>query len=323
MAKLDSHAKDGQPANMRRLLNYFTIDLFGLLLYSCRLGCIDRGDDMLDAERPDGSLYKVPFIDSLLQVTVVNTLLAFAPSIVPYVKPVVNQHPWKQAGTNWENIVFHNTKKRLNNVDLQEPDLFDCLLTNSRGEKLNPSMGELVAECSSMMNAGTETTTAAMTNTVYLLYTHPAVLNKLRTELDAAFPGNRMPSSFGLPRIVPSGGRVIAGKFVPGGAVVSVPTYSLLRDETVFDSATEYNPDRWMTDDADLKARMNKNHLPFSTGPRACIGRNIAYFEQIVVIATLAKYYDCTVPEGFQLKTEERFNSNPGDLFVDVRRRVT
>lgn len=346
MAKMDLHAKNGQQVNMRRLLNYFTIDLFGLLLYSRQLGCLGRGDDMLDAERPDGTIYKVPFIDSLLQVTVVNTLLAFSPSVVPYVKAIVSQHPWKQAGTNWENVVFHNTKKRLSNTDLEKEDLFDRLLTNSRGEKLNFSTGELVAECSSMMNAGTETTTAAMTNTVYLLYTHPAVLKKLRAELDTTFPGSQMPSyeaaarlpylracieeslrvrpasSFGLPRIVPQGGRVIAGKFVPGGVVVSVPTYSLLRDESVFSHATQYDPDRWMTDDADLKTRMNKNHLPFSTGPRACIGRNIAYFEQIVVIATLAKFYDCIIPEGFQLKTEERFNSNAGDLFINIQLRI-
>ncbi|KAM0545794.1 hypothetical protein ACHAPJ_011218 [Fusarium lateritium] len=343
---LDSHIKSGKQANMRRLLNYLTIDLFGQLLYSRRFGCLDRGDDMLDAELPDGTLYKVPFIDSLLKVTVINTLLAMAPSIVPYVKPIVNQHPWKKLGSDWENVVIHNTKKRINSQDLEEADLFDWLLTNNRGEKLNLSMGDLVAECSAMMNAGTETTTAAMTNTVFLLYTHPNVLTKLRLEIDAAFPGTRQPcygtasqltylracieeslrvrpaSSFGLPRIVPPGGRVIAGKFVPGGAVVSVPTYSLLCDEAVFDRATEYSPDRWMTDDAELKARMNNNHLPSSTGPRACIGRNIAYFEQIVVIATLVKFYDFVVPEGFELETQERFNSNPGEFFVDVRHRI-
>jgi benzoate 4-monooxygenase len=29
-----------------------------------------------------------------------------------------------------------------------------------------------------MMNAGTDTTTAALTNTIYLLYKHPKVLSK-------------------------------------------------------------------------------------------------------------------------------------------------
>lgn len=66
---------------------------------------------------------------------------------------------------------------------------------------------------------------------------------------------------------------------------------------------------------------MMNNHIPFSTGPRACIGRNISYFEQAVVIATIVKLYDGDIDEGFQLETQERFNSNPGDLPMAMRRR--
>ena len=79
MNKLDSHENQNQEVNMRRLLNYFTIDLFGLLLYSRSLGCIERGDDILDAERPNGTLYKACFIDSLLQVTCCQHSSCFCP----------------------------------------------------------------------------------------------------------------------------------------------------------------------------------------------------------------------------------------------------
>lgn len=343
-SQLNKHAAAGTKVNMRMMLNYFTVDLFGKLLYGHKLGCLDREDDLLDAENPDGSLYKVPFVQSLLDATIINTFLAFSPKFLPVTKPLVSSHAYKKAGKDWENIIYHNTKKRLNNPDAGD-DLFQKLLQDSKGQEQNLPFGTLIAECSAMMNAGTETTTAAMTNTVFLLYTHPQVLAKLRTEIDAAMPENTIPcydsasklpylracieealrvrpaSSFGLPRIVPEGGRHIAGQFVPGGVTVSVPTYSLLRDESVFDRAIEYVPDRWMTEDPEKKRAMMNNHLPFSTGPRACIGRNIAYFEQIVVIATLVKFYDCIVPEGFQLETQERFNSNPGPLVVELAHR--
>src|SRR5699024_5609291 len=148
--------------------------------------------------------------------------------------------------------------------------------------------GEIVAECSAMMNAGTETTTAAMTNTIFLLFTHAEVLAQLREELDKAFPGDEIPtyeaasklpylracieeslrvrpaSSMGLPRIVRPGGRVIAGQFIAEGVMVSVPTYSLLRNEKVFTDATRYQPDRWMTEDQEKKKEMMNSHLPFS-----------------------------------------------------------
>ncbi|VUC22947.1 unnamed protein product [Clonostachys rosea] len=343
MEQIDSHSKSGTKIDMRLFLNYFTIDLFGRLLYGHELGCLARGNDLLDAEAQNGAVYKVPFIQSLLDATIVNTVMSLMPSLLPITKPLFKNHPYKKKGTDWENIIYHNTKKRLNAPD--QDDLFRRLLKDSKGQATNLGIGELIAECSAMMNAGTETTTAALTNTVFLLYTHPRVLEKLRVEIDAAMPGRARPtyeeasklpylracieeslrvrpaSSFGLPRIVPQGGRVIAGKFVEGGVTVSVPTYSLLRQEDVFENPTEYIPDRWMTADKEKKALMMQNHLPFSTGPRACIGRNIAYFEQILVIATLVKFYDFKIPPGFELETQERFNSNAGNLLVGAEKR--
>jgi cytochrome P450 len=165
-----------------------------------------------------------------------------------------------------------------------------------------------------MMNAGTDTTTAALTNTTYLLYKHPHVLQKLREELENATSSCDVPSyetvtnlpflracieeplclrpasSMGLPRVVRKGGRTIAGEFMPTGVTVSVPTYTLLRNADAFENATAYDPDRW-TSTGDKK-KMSKAHLPFSTGPRACIGRNIAYFEQLLVIPTLVRLFD-------------------------------
>jgi cytochrome P450 len=343
--QLDSHAASGQTVNVRRYLNFFTIDFFGKLLYGAEFGCLERGDDQLCSETKAGHFKKTPFIDSLLHVTVLNTALAFDPWLLPLTSRITKFHPFRKAGRDWEGVVYHNTKKRLAQPSDTE-DLFTKLLRDSKGQDLNLSEGEMIAECSTMMNAGTETTTAALTNTIFLLYKHPQALSKLRMEIDTAFPSDRMPdyegasrlpylracieeslrvrppSSFGLPRIVPEGGRKIAGQFVPAGVTVSVPTYSLLRDKNAFVSPEEYIPDRWLTNDPEEKRKMNTNHLPFSTGPRACIGRNIAYFEQIVLIATLVKHYDFEMAPDFELETLERFNSNPGEFPVMCKRRV-
>lgn len=344
VSAIDRFVASGERMNMRLYLNYFTIDLFGRILYSKWMGCLDRGNDLVDAETRDGVVYKTPFIKSLLDATVLNTVLAMEPWLLPLTKAISKNHPYKKAGNDFDNIIYHHTKERFQQ-GADKDDLFTRLLQDSKGKALDLPMGEVAAECSSMMNAGTETTTAAMTNTVYLLYSHPEVLAKLRTELDSVFPEDglasydavatlpylracieeslrvRPASSMGLPRIVPTGGRVIAGEYIPEGVTVSVPTYSLLRDESVFERANEYIPERWLTGDSEKKQAMLKTHLPFSTGPRACIGRNIAYFEQTLVIATLVRFFDVEIPKGFELETQERFNSNPGDLFVHCKRR--
>ena len=112
---------------------------------------------------------------------------------------------------------------------------------------------------------------------------------------------------------------MIAGKFVSEDVTVSVPTYTLLRDPEAFDRPEEFNPERWLTGD---KEKMSKAHLPFSTGPRACIGRNIAYFEQLLVMASLFKGYDFDFETAdFELKTLERFNGNPDELVLTCYKR--
>lgn len=41
-------------------------------------------------------------------------------------------------------------------------------------------------------------------------------------------------SSIGLPRIVPEGGLVVSGRFFPEGSILSVPSYTIHRDESVW-----------------------------------------------------------------------------------------
>lgn len=342
VTQIDKFAAEGNTINMRRYLNYFTIDLFSRLLYSESLGCLERGNDIVNAETPDGKVYSAPFIKSLHDSTIINTVLGMEAPLLPVTKKLLSWHPYKKAGADYENIISYNTAKRLRDADAED-DIFSKLLTNNKGERLDLPAGEVLAESSVMMNAGTDTTTAALTNTIFLLYKHPKVLEKLRQELDNATGTADIPayecvanlpylracieeslrlrpaSSMGLPRVVPKGGRTIAGKFVDEDVTVSVPTYTLLRDSEAFESPSEFNPDRWISGN---KARMSKAHLPFSTGPRACIGRNIAYYEQILVIATLVRIFDFDFTSNdFELETLERFNSNPGELVLSCRRR--
>jgi benzoate 4-monooxygenase len=334
----------GQEISIRRYLNYFTIDLFSELLYGHTLGCLERGNDMVDAETPEGKIYKVPFVKSLHDATIINTVLGMEAPLLPVTKQLFSWHPYKKAGADYDNIIYHNTKRRFRDSDT-ENDIFSKLMKSNKGEDLNLSAGEVLAECSVMMNAGTDTTTAALTNSIYLIYKNPLVLVKLREELDGATGTGEVPSyeelaqlpylracieeslrvrpasSMGLPRVVPKEGRWIAGKFIEGDVTVSVPTYTLLRDPTAFDNPATFDPERWIS--SGDKEKMSKAHFPFSTGPRACIGRNIAYFEQLLVIGTLVLLFDFEFAhKDFELETIERFNSNPGELKLICRRRL-
>jgi benzoate 4-monooxygenase len=73
-------------------------------------------------------------------------------------------------------------------------------------------------------------------------------------------------SALGLPRVVPEGGLTVLGQFFPEGTVLSVPSYSIHRDTTVWGEDVEaYRPERWFERDA---ATIQKTFNPFSLGPR-------------------------------------------------------
>jgi cytochrome P450 len=160
--------------------------------------------------------------------------------LLPLTRKLFAWHPYKKAGADYDNIIYHSTIKRLSNPSPPvADDILSKLIMNNKGDPVGLCTRELLAECSVMMNAGTDTTTATLTNTLYLPTKHPVVFSKLRAELSAAVPEDvivpsydtlsklpylrpcieeslrlRPASSFGLPRLVPKGGRMIAGHFI-------------------------------------------------------------------------------------------------------------
>ena len=65
--------------------------------------------------------------------------------------------------------------------------------------------------------------------------------------------------------------------------------------------------------------------IPFSTGPRACVGRNVAEMELKMITATVALGFDFELEEGQRargLETREGFLRKPVGCGVRVRKRV-
>lgn len=92
-------------------------------------------------------------------------------------------------------------------------------------------------------------------------------------------------SALGLPRIVPPGGLTIEGQHFVEGMILSVPSFTIHRDPEVWGvDVEEYRPERWFEQDS---AEIQKTFNPFSFGPRACVGRNLATLELQIIVASL------------------------------------
>ncbi|KXS94371.1 hypothetical protein AC578_2517 [Pseudocercospora eumusae] len=335
--------KAGEAVNMKDYLNYFTIDVLSELVWGKSMHCIRRRTDMVDIGLIGGKPSRAPFISSVYQMQLINTMVGFNSSLTLRLKKWLTRfHPYRKGAVDFDRIISHWTNMRQES-DEPHPDLFGKLISTSKGEPTGLTQAELLTEVNLLMSAGTDTSTAALENTVFFLCKHPKIQDRLRKELDDAMeePGIpswrtvsnipylravideslrlRAASRIGLPRIVPPGGRVIAGQYIPGDVTVSVPIYTVHLDREYFEEPEKFNPDRWITGD---KVKMNKAYMPFSIGPRACIGRNIALFEQLILIGALVSSFELRLAdETLELRCLERFNACSDDLFVFSRRR--
>lgn len=150
----------------------------------------------------------------------------------------------------------------------------------------------------------------------YYLARHPQVQQKLQKELDNALANDDEPASnwetvkrlpyleavineslrihstsaIGLPRLVPEGGLHVCGKFFPEGTVLSVPSYTIHRNKEVWgDDAESFRPERWFEMNP---TAIQKTFNPFSFGPRACVGRNLASMELLIIISSILRRYE-------------------------------
>lgn len=141
-------------------------------------------------------------------------------------------------------------------------------------------------------------------------------------------------SALGLPRVVPEGGLTILGQYFPPGTVLSVPSYTIHRDTTVWGEDTEtYRPERWFERDP---ASIQKTFNPFSTGPRcadwlikdvapqvfiyvysfcrACVGRNLAFLELQIIVASLLRRYDYVLENPEELvRLGQKYTTRPSN----------
>ncbi|KAJ7211196.1 cytochrome P450, partial [Mycena pura] len=76
-------------------------------------------------------------------------------------------------------------------------------------------------------------------------------------------------------------GLSVDGNAFPPGTVLSVPSFTIHRDLNVWGPDVE----------EDRKELMAKTFDPFSVGPRACVGRNLATLELQIIIASILRRF--------------------------------
>ena len=124
-------------------------------------------------------------------------------------------------------------------------------------------------------------------------------------------------SSLGLPRVVVGEGVTVHGHFFPPGTVLSVPSYTIHHSKAIWgEDADSFRPERWNN----ITEEQKNAFIPFSYGPRACVGRNVAEMELALIGATIFKNFEFECRQT-ELPTREGFLRKPLYLMVGMRRR--
>lgn len=165
---------------------------------------------------------------------------------------------------------------------------------------------ELRDQVLTMLMAGHETTAKALTWTIFLLDRHPEFRDRLQAELKHVL-GGRLPVADDLERLplcrraVQEAMRLyppvwlisrravkdmtLGGHAVPAGALVCISPYVLHHDPDSWERPEAFEPDRFAPERS--SGRDPFAYLPFSEGPRQCIGQSFAMLEAELVLATL------------------------------------
>ncbi|KAJ2503057.1 hypothetical protein IWW47_002927, partial [Coemansia sp. RSA 2052] len=113
-----------------------------------------------------------------------------------------------------------------------------------------------------------------------------------------------------LPRLAPAGGLRLGGVFLPPGTWICCAIGAVHMNPKAFTDPETFDPDRFLSSSSAAAAAATGeagggggggerfNMLAFSTGVRACLGRNLALVEMHVVLANLLRNWDLKLPEG-------------------------
>ncbi|KAM0194703.1 hypothetical protein ACHAPI_007000 [Fusarium lateritium] len=335
--------------DFRAWSNFFSLDAIADIGLSEKLGLLDRGHDLVEAQETSGTVYKANLRECLYPTARKQSYLIWDHNNYKLLNEISDLVPFyrkmSKSAKGWDAIVLRRAQLRLDRYHKGEKleDFFQALMEDTNGRPHGLEWGEIVAEINIMMNAGSVTTAIALANILYQLLLDPRAMQLLQQELDSVLEPDEVvapydkvkhlpylracldeslrlwpPTPQGLGRETPPEGLTIMGQYIPGNTSVSVSALVAHRDESIYPEAEKFIPERFLGESG---KKLQSHFITFSAGARGCIGRNISYLEQAVCLASIVHRYDFALPAGFKMQREETMNHILGAMPVKVWRR--
>ncbi|KAK5651851.1 hypothetical protein OQA88_11620 [Cercophora sp. LCS_1] len=275
-------------------LSFFSFDVIGDLVFGESFGCLERG-----AMHP-----WMRFIFGNLRAMMYDQIISAMGQFGVLLRRWVPEALKAQALAHVE-----NTREWVRRAVMEERGLVTHF-----GEAL--SFDEVTANANLLVVAGSETVATQLPVVGYYVMSDLEVWTRVRDEVRGAFEKEEeinvaavsaklpyllavlnealrihTPVPVGIHKLVPEGGTIIDGQWVPGGTDVTLHQWSAFRSPVHWRDAESFRPERWLGDER--YAGDNRDVFqPFHFGPRNCIGRGLAHMEARLVWAKLIWNFD-------------------------------
>ena len=206
-------------------------------------------------------------------------------------------------------------RANINRANVDRADVLGMLLAAKDEDGQPLSALEIRDQAVSLVSAGFDTTSAALTWAVAMVLEHPYVATKLEAELSPVGSTPELDTLLALPylegifketlRLYPAAPaalrKVVRDTQVLGyplkkGDRVALSIYATHRQASVFTQPLEFKPDRWQS------VRPSKfAYLPFGFGTRYCIGAGVA---TLFIKTALAMLQEVTLEPAYDTLTE-------------------
>ncbi|XP_070169057.1 cytochrome P450 4V2-like isoform X2 [Polyergus mexicanus] len=221
----------------------------------------------------------------------------------------------------------------------QRKAFLDLLLDQNEKDETPLTDDELRAQVDTFMFEGHDTTAVAITWTLFLLGNNLEHQEKVHEELEEVFKDSKTPASVKelsqlkyLERIIKETLRLfpsvplitrklaedvkINDYTLPKDATVTLAIGLMQKNPKVWSDPTKFDPDRFLPENS--KHRNPYAYIPFSAGPRNCIGQRFALLEEKTILtAILRKWRVKSVKTADTVSTEAALILRPcEDIYI-------
>ncbi|XP_011070677.1 cytochrome P450 76C4-like [Sesamum indicum] len=234
----------------------------------------------------------------------------------------------------FEDIIARYRKKLSGEIKKEgKKDFLQVLLELNEREdsEMSMSLTQIKALFVDIVAGGTDTTAATIEWAMAELLNNPKAMENVQNELSEMVGMNTEVEEFHIPKLKyleavlketmrlhptiplsvprsPTQTSIVGGYTIPKRTKVFINIGWIQRDPSIWDSPSEFKPDRFLYENKNCDFSGNNFHyLPFGSGRRICAGLPLAERMLMYLLASLLHSFEWKLPDGETVDMSDRF----------------